>query len=242
MCSSDLLQRAVDQLIHDIGIMNLPVRFLIDRAGIVGQDGETHHGLFDIALLKNIPNYLILAPSDGEELRDMIHFAARYDDGPLAIRYPRGSVEAPGFAFDEGRPFLPGRLRRLTSGRDLAIFTFGDMVPVALEVREILGRRGIAVSVVNLLTVKPLDVKGIERVLGGVGAAATLENGMVSGGAGEFILSSVRESLREKILFCAGFPDRFVPHGTNRELLAMFGLDAPALSKRILKLMPRFPR
>ncbi len=234
---STFLQRAVDQLIHDVGIMKLPVRLLVDRAGIVGQDGETHHGLFDIAIIRTIPNYMLLAPSTGEELRDMIHFAARYDEGPLAIRYPRGSVEAREFSFEEGKPFVPGRLRRMTAGKDLAIFTFGDMVPVALEVRELLERKGVAVSVLNLLTIKPLDVRGIERVLGGVSGAVTLENGVISGGAGEYILSSVREPLREKILFCAGFPDRFIPHGTNRELLAMFGLDAASLAARILKLL-----
>lgn len=234
---STFLQRAVDQLIHDIGIMNLPVRILIDRAGAVGQDGETHHGLFDIAIIRNIPNFILLAPSTGEELRDMIYFASRHDAGPVAIRYPRGGVGADDFSFEEGRRFVPGKIRRLTAGRDLAIFTFGDMVPVARRVRELLIPRGVSTTVVNLLTIKPLDIPGIERVLRGVRYAVTLENGMVSGGAGESILASVRADARKKILLCAGFPDRFVPHGSNAQLFREAGIDAESLAKRLRRLM-----
>lgn len=234
---STFLQRAVDQLIHDVGIMNMPVRLLIDRAGAVGQDGETHHGLFDIAIIKNIPNFILLAPSSGEELRDMIYFAARHDEGPVAIRYPRGGAGAGDFSFEEGARFVPGKIRRLTAGGDLAIFTFGDMVAVAHRVREILLHRGIGTAVVNLLTIKPLDVRGIERVLGGVRCAITLENGVIAGGAGEALLAAVRGSLRKKLLFCAGFPDSFIPHGSNDELFKMHGIDAESLAKRLAKLL-----
>jgi 1-deoxy-D-xylulose-5-phosphate synthase len=234
---STFLQRAVDQLIHDIGIMNLPIRLLVDRAGIVGQDGETHHGLFDIAILRNIPNFMILAPSSGEELRDMIYFAAGYDRGPVAIRYPRGGVNPEGFSFEKHGRFVPGAVKKLAPGKDVAIFTFGDMVPTALRARELLAGRGIGAAVVNLLTIKPLDVRGIERILKSVRYAATLENGIASGGAGEYLLASVSPALRGKILFCAGFPDRFVPHGTGKELFQEFGLDAESLARRIAGLV-----
>ncbi|MBN2159668.1 MAG: 1-deoxy-D-xylulose-5-phosphate synthase [Spirochaetes bacterium] len=234
---STFLQRSVDQLIHDVGIMNLPVRFLVDRAGAVGQDGETHHGLFDIAIIKNIPNFIILAPSTGEELRDMICFAAKHDDGPVAIRYPRGSVEGGDFDFEKMGRFVPGKILRLTSGSDLAIFTFGDMVPVARQVRGLLRERGLETTIVNLLTIKPLDVRGIERVIGGTRRSITLENGMVSGGAGEYILGSIKPELRKKVVFCAGFPDQFIPHGDNRQLYHEFGIDAGSLAKRLLRVM-----
>lgn len=234
---STFLQRAVDQLIHDIGIMNLPIKLLIDRAGIVGQDGETHHGLFDIAILRNIPNFLLLAPSSGEELRDMIFFTSRYDRGPVAIRYPRGDAESGNFSIDGYRQFRPGKIKRLAAGKDLAIFTFGDMVPVAFQVRDMLLKKNIRASIVNLLTIKPLDVKGIERVIGETDRCITLENGIISGGAGEYILSSIAAPLRSRILFCAGFPDRFIPHGSGPELFREFGIDARSLSNRVLRLM-----
>ncbi|OHD68874.1 MAG: 1-deoxy-D-xylulose-5-phosphate synthase [Spirochaetes bacterium RBG_16_49_21] len=234
---STFLQRAVDQLIHDIGIMNLPIKLLIDRAGVVGQDGETHHGLFDIAILKNIPNFVLLAPSSGEELRDMIFFASRYDRGPVAIRYPRGNADSKNFRIGDYRKFRPGKIKRLTAGGDLAIFTFGDMVSVAFQIRDKLLEKRIRTTIVNLLTIKPLDVKGIERVIGGTGCCITLENGIISGGAGEYILSSIAAPLRKNILFCAGFPDRFIPHGTGSELFKEFGVDADSLARRILKQM-----
>jgi 1-deoxy-D-xylulose-5-phosphate synthase len=234
---STFLQRAVDQLIHDIGIMNLPIKLLIDRAGIVGRDGETHHGLFDIALMKNIPNFILLTPSSGEELRDMICFAARYEGGPVAIRYPRGSVDPENFRIDVCRKFSPGKIKRLTTGGDLAVFTFGDMVPVAVQLREILLEKNIRTTIVNLLTIKPLDKRGIELIVRKTGCSITLENGVISGGAGEYILSSVAADLRQKILFCAGFPDQFIPHGTCNQLFSEFGIDAKSLSKRLLGLI-----
>lgn len=234
---STFLQRAVDQLIHDIGIMNLPIKLLIDRAGIVGQDGETHHGLFDIAIIRNIPNFMILAPSNGDELRDMIHFAARYDRGPVAIRYPRGGVSPEGFSFEKFGRFVPGVARKLKPGKDVAIFTFGDMVKTALGVREILGERGIGAAVWNLLTIKPLDVQGIERAMRAARYTVTLENGVASGGAGEYLLASVNPSLRGRVLFCAGFPDRFVSHGTGSQLFKEHGLDAETLASRIYSLV-----
>ncbi len=234
---STFLQRAVDQLIHDIGIMNLPIKLLIDRAGIVGQDGETHHGLFDIAIIRNIPNFMILAPSTGEELRDMILFATRYDRGPVAIRYPRGGVDPEGFSFEKYGRFVPGAVKKLAPGKDVAIFTFGDMVETARRVRELLGERGIRAAIVNLLTIKPLDVRGIERELRAARFAVTLENGAASGGAGEYLLASVSPALRSRLLFCAGFPDCFVAHGTGSQLCKEHGLDAESLAKRILALV-----
>jgi 1-deoxy-D-xylulose-5-phosphate synthase len=231
---STFLQRAVDQLIHDIGIMNLPIKILIDRAGSVGQDGETHHGLFDIAIIKNIPNFILIAPSTGEELRDMIYFAARYEVGPVAIRYPRGGIDTKDFSFEDGRRFVLGRIRRLTPGRKLAIFTFGDMVSVARQVRDLLGRQKSGVTIINLLTIKPLDIRGVERVLKDVKHAITLENGVITGGAGEYLLSSIKSELRKKIIFCAGFPDTFIPHGNNKQLFKQFGIDAESLAKRLL--------
>jgi 1-deoxy-D-xylulose-5-phosphate synthase len=232
---STFLQRAVDQLIHDIGIMNLPVRILIDRAGIVGSDGETHHGLFDIAIIKNIPNFILLAPSNSEELRDMIHYAASYDKGPVAIRYPRGFESERTIDVTRSNPFNIQKVQLLTRGRDIAIFTFGDMVPAALETERILRDHAVSTAVVNLLTIKPLDVQGIDRVLKEVRYFITLENGIISGGAGESLLSKINAKYRGKLLFAAGFPDEFIPHGSVPRLFTRYGIDASSIAKRILK-------
>jgi 1-deoxy-D-xylulose-5-phosphate synthase len=223
------LQRAVDQIIHDTAIMNLPVRFLVDRAGIVGSDGETHHGLFDIALLKSIPNLMILAPADGAELRDMIHFAAKYDKGPLAIRYPRGGMP-PGMKLSEAyKSFVPGKIGVLRKGKDIAILALGDMVQTAIALGDLLSAGGISPCVINIRSIKPLDLEGIEKELARVPFFITLENACVTGGVGEYIVSSIDRNLRQKCLFTAGFPDRFITHGSNTELFRFYGLDPESL-------------
>ncbi len=230
---STFLQRAVDQLIHDVALMNLPVRLLIDRSGIVGDDGETHHGLFDIAIIKNIPNMIFLAPADGEELRDMIQFAARHSEGPVAIRFPRGNTDGREVDLDRCVPFKPGSAAICARGDDVAIFALGDMVAQGLAVRGLLKKKGIETTVVNLRSIKPLDIRLIERVIRRTGAFITLENGVVSGGIGESIAASVANELKKKLLFPGGFPDCFICHGSNDELLAHNGLDPSSLCYRI---------
>ena len=232
---STFLQRAVDQLIHDVGIMKMPIKLLIDRAGIVGDDGETHHGLFDISLIKNIPNFIFLAPSNGEELRDMLYFARNYNKGPVAIRYPRGNANSPDLKFDKFNNFLPGKIKQLTKGKDIAIFALGDMVEIALQLNKILKEKKLGSSVINLLSIKPLDLKGIEKVIKNTRCCITLENGHISGGIGENILSIIQNNLRDKCLFNAGFPDSFICHGSNPELFKQYGIDAESLYRKIIK-------
>jgi 1-deoxy-D-xylulose-5-phosphate synthase len=232
---STFLQRAVDQIIHDVAIMNLPVRMLIDRSGIVGDDGETHHGLFDIAIIRNIPNMLFLAPASGMELRDMIRFAAGYSGGPVAIRFPRGNTGDEPVDLEHFIPFTPGRIRVAARGKDIAILALGDMVAVGMKLRMMLKEKGLDAAVVNLRSIKPLDLPGIEGVLRKTRHYITLENGVVSGGIGEFIAASVRNDLKDRLLFLGGFPDRFITHGTMDELLSHHGLDPRSLCIRIMK-------
>ncbi|MBN2041163.1 MAG: 1-deoxy-D-xylulose-5-phosphate synthase [Spirochaetes bacterium] len=231
---STFLQRAVDQLIHDVGIMRMPIRLLIDRAGIVGDDGETHHGLFDISIIKNIPNFLFLAPSNGEELRDMLYYALNYNEGPVAIRFPRGSAMDNSLELDKHNDFIPGKIRSLKNGNDVALFAIGDMVEIALDLRELLKENQIESSVINVLTIKPLDKNGIERIIAGSRYFITMENGMVSGGVGEFIVSNIHQNLKNKFLFASGFPDEFITHGRIDELLKKYSMDAESLKNRIL--------
>jgi 1-deoxy-D-xylulose-5-phosphate synthase len=231
---STFLQRAYDQIIHDTAIMKLPVRLLIDRAGVVGDDGETHHGLFDISMIRNIPEFEFYAPSNGEELRDLIYYAWKHNSGPLAIRYPRGSSHTEKLNVREHGDFIPGKIRILTKGNDSAIFALGDMVQVALEAESIMKKKGIAVTVVNILSIKPLDINGIEKVIKRCGSFITLENGFISGGCGEYIYSSIDSSLCGKRLFNGGFPDKFISHGTVNELFKENRIDPQSLAERII--------
>ncbi len=234
---SSFMQRAYDQLIHDTAIMKLPVRILIDRAGVVGDDGETHHGLFDISMIRNIPEFEFFAPSNGEELRDMIYYAWKHSTGPMAIRYPRGTSHTDGLNVRENGEFVPGRIKILTKGNDAAIFALGDMVQVALDTEKILRKKGFSVTVVNILSIKPLDIAGIERVIKRCGGFITVENGFSAGGVGEYIYSSINPSLCVRCLFRAGFPQKFVSHGTTSELFRENGLDPISLAERIVKVL-----
>jgi 1-deoxy-D-xylulose-5-phosphate synthase len=232
---SSFLQRAYDQLIHDTAIMNLPVRFLIDRAGIVGDDGETHHGLFDISMIRSIPGFEFYAPSNGEELRDLLYYAWKHNSGPVAIRYPRGSSHTEKLDVNKNGEFTPGKIRILTKGKDAAIFALGDMVQAALETEALLKKNGISITVVNILSINPLDVSGIEKVIKGCAGFVTLENGFIAGGVGEYIYSVIDPVLCGKRLFSGGFPSRFVTHGTVSELFRENRLDPESLAERIEK-------
>lgn len=236
---STFLQRAIDQLIHDIGIMNLPIKLLIDRAGIVGEDGETHHGLYDISIIKNIPNFIFLAPSDGAELRDMLYFSLQYSSGPVAIRYPRGYANIDKLNFNDYNYFEPGKSKILKDGEDLSILALGDMVKIALQLHNMLQKKGIMSSVVNLLSIKPLDVECIESVIDKSDSFITMENGSITGGIGEYILSNIDKNLRRKLLFHIGFPDEFIEHGRVSELFKKYNIDAESLYIRLLNILKR---
>ncbi len=234
---STFIQRAIDQIIHDVAIMNMPVKLFLDRAGIVGDDGETHHGLFDVALLKSVPNLVFLAPSNGDELRDMIYFASRYNEHPIVIRFPRGKIDKESFDVSEGSSFELGKIKVLSEGNDLAIFALGDMVKVAEDVRDKLAKDEISVSVVNISTIRPIDIDGISKVVKSSNKFLTLENGVISGGVGELILSVVEEEDRNKLLFTGGFPHEFVTHGSQSILFKEHGLDVKSLVKQIKNLL-----
>jgi len=234
---STFIQRAIDQIIHDVAIMNMPVKILLDRAGIVGDDGETHHGLFDIVLLKSVPNLIFLAPANGDELRDMIYFASRYNEGPIVIRFPRGKIEKETFEIAEGDTFKFGHVKILSEGEDLVIFALGDMVQIAKGVKQKLKESNIAVSVVNILSIRPLDIDGIKKIANVSKNIITLENGMIVGGIGEHIASLLDKKDKEKILFLGGFPDEFITHGSQSILFEKYELDALSLSKKIKNLI-----
>ena len=223
---STFLQRGYDQLIHDISLQNLDVTFGIDRAGLVGEDGPTHHGAFDLSYLRCIPNMVIGAPSDENECRQMLYTAYQYS-GPAAIRYPRGTGPRALIA-DELVQMPIGKAREVRSGKQVAILNFGALLPYAL-----LAANQLNATVVDMRWVKPMDTKIIETLAGEYDLLVTLEDNAISGGAG----SGVNQCLVEQHLLVGvlnlGIPDAFIEHGTSEEQHAWIGLDGPGIERAI---------
>ena len=230
---SSFLQRSYDQIIHDVCMQDLPVIFCIDRAGIVGKDGETHQGAFDLAYLRPIPNLCIMAPKDGSELVKMLDFARDYHH-PIAIRYPRGEAPESGVT---DRPLVYGKAEVLREGKQAAILAVGDMTGTALKTAGILKEKGLEITVVNMRFVKPLDTELLERLAADHQVILTLENGMINGGFGESIAAFYKADHPEISVTQTGIPDSFVPHGNPEELKKILGLDAENVAEKILSLV-----
>ncbi|QLG92793.1 1-deoxy-D-xylulose-5-phosphate synthase [Pseudomonas yamanorum] len=234
---STFLQRAYDQLIHDIAIQNLPVVFAIDRAGIVGADGATHNGAFDIAYLRCVPNLTIMAPADENECRQMLH-TALLQDGPTAVRYPRGkgnSVTA--LSALTPLPIGRGDIRRTSSqpaGYRVAILAFGSMVLPALESGETLDA-----TVANMRFIKPLDGALIEELARTHDLLVTIEEGCVMGGVGSACLEHLTTAGLSRPMLQLGFTDEFIEHGAPEKLLGTCGLDATGITRSIQALLAR---
>jgi 1-deoxy-D-xylulose-5-phosphate synthase len=236
---STFLQRAYDQLIHDVGIQNLNVFFCMDRAGFVGADGATHHGVFDVSYMRLIPNFVVMAPKDEQELVDMLHTGLAYNDGPIAVRYPRGT--GPGVDFDpaNGKMLEIGKGELLTDGSDVAILAYGSMVRTALEVEAELKTQNIAATVINLRFVKPLDSDLIKDVFKRFSKIVTFEENAAMGGVGSAVLeyASANDLLSGKSFRIFGLPDRFIEQGTQDELLEEVGMVAKTLTPKVAALV-----
>ncbi len=229
---SSFLQRGFDQIIHDICMQNLPVVFAVDRAGLVGADGETHQGVFDLSYLGMIPNMMVLAPKNKWELADMLRFAFR-QEGPVALRYPRGT------AYDglkEHRaPIVYGQSEWIFEERQIAIFAVGNMMEEALKVHELLHERGYDCSLINARFVKPLDYDALRKAANGHLLVVTMEENILRGGFGyaaAAFLSEVDETV--KVLHF-GIDDQFVQHGTVSQLHVRIGLDAASMTDKIIE-------
>ncbi len=229
---STFLQRAYDQIVEDVCLQKLPVVFCIDRAGIVGADGETHHGIFDLSYLKHIPNLTVMAPKDGAELEAMLEFA-RQCGGPCAIRYPRGTAPQ----MDVGAEIRLGKAQRLKDGKDVEIWAIGAMTQKAVEAAEILSRNDISAGVVNMAFLNPLDKEMLMESAEKVPLIATVEDNVLTGGAGEEV-NNVLAGSGAKIINI-GWPNKFIEHGTCSELYSKYGMDAPAIAERIIQELER---
>ncbi len=232
---STFLQRAYDQ-VFDVCLQNLPVVFAIDRAGVVGADGPTHHGAFDLSYLRTFPNMTIMAPEDENELRHMLATALRME-GPVAVRYPRGSGR--GVPQDDAFESLPiGKAKMLRQGSDGALLAVGAMVRPALEAAESLVDEGISLSVVNARFVKPLDRETILESARRTGAIITLEENALDGGFGSAVLELLEEEGVEGVrVRRLGYPDRYLEQGEQYELRAMCGLDTEGIMKSVRNFM-----
>ncbi len=227
---SSFLQRGFDQIIHDVCIQNLDVTFVIDRAGIVGSDGETHQGLFDLSYLQLIPGMSVLAPKNSRELTEMLRFSASFD-GPLAIRYPRGAACTSMEEFDE--PIEYGRSEWMFRESGVALLAAGSMTETAFEVREKLKEEGIAVSLINARFVMPLDEKMLEELDREHTLVVTLEENVYSGGFGEHVLARAAALRLGYEVMCIAIPNQYVEHGGVSLLKKEFGLDAESIAQRI---------
>ena len=229
---STFMQRAYDSIMHDICMQKLHVTLCLDRAGLVGDDGYTHHGVFDYAYLRSIPNMTIMAPKDENELQHMLKTALDFD-GPVSVRYPRGS--GVGVALDTQWQDLPiGKAEVLRTGKDVCFWAIGSMVQTALDAAELLEAQGISAGVVNMRFAKPLDVELLREHAQSYGKIITLEEGVLAGGVGSAILEELNENklLEQFEVRCVGIPDEFVMHGDKKLLFRDLGLDTPTIAAK----------
>ena len=227
---STFLQRAYDQLIHDVSVQGLDVTLAIDRAGIVGADGPTHQGAFDLSFLRCLPNMVVMAPADEAECRDMLYTAYRHQ-GPAAVRYPRGS--GPGKPENKVMNELPlGCAQTIRTGKRIAILAFGTMVSPALEAAD-----SLDATVVNMRFVKPLDESLILDIAGSHDMLITVEENTVLGGAGSGVAEILRDKQFTVPMLSLGLPDNHIEHGSTNDMLAACGLDATGIHQAIKRAM-----
>jgi len=236
---STFLQRGFDQVVHDVALQGLPVRFAIDRAGLVGQDGATHAGSFDLGYMAMLPGMVVMAPADAVELRRMVATAAAHDDGPIAFRYPRGEAAGSDQPL-ENRPLAIGRGRLLREGSDVAILSLGGRLAAALDTAQELAARGIEATVADARFCKPLDAELVEGLARNHPLVVTVEDGAIGGFATHVLQHLAHKDLLARTRFRAfTLPDRFVGHGSPAEQYAEAGLDAAALTSGILAALLR---
>ncbi len=231
---STFLQRAYDQLIHDVGIQNLPVTFVLDRAGIVGADGPTHQGQYDISYLRSVPNFTVMAPKDEAELQRMLVTGLEHD-GPIALRIPRGSGEGVPLMEEGWEPLRIGRGEVLQEGEDLLIVAYGAMVPPATKTAEILKMSNISCTVINARFLRPLDQALIHPLARRIGKLVTMEEGALAGGFGACVVESLTDQDISVPTLRIGIPDKLVDHASPDQSKESLGLTPELMAKRILE-------
>ena len=232
---STFIQRAIDQIIHDVAVQDLHVVFCLDRGGLVGEDGAPLHGAFDITFMRMIPGLVVMAPKNGEELRDMLWTAVHHRGGPISVRYPRANIPEEALPAREPRLIPIGQSEQLRAGGDVALLALGTMVLPALQAAETLQSEGISATVVNARFASPLDERAILGLARSVGRLITVEENVPMGGFGSAVHELLdRHGLSTTPLFRIALPELFVPHGKRDELLQLVGLDDATIARRVL--------
>lgn len=232
---STFLQRAYDQIVHDVCLQNLHVVFAVDRAGVTGQDGETHQGLLDLTYLTSLPNMTVLAPSCYDEFRQMLLYAVNECTGPVAVRYPKAQVPFR----DTSVSFVPNKAELIQSGSDVLAIACGRMTDTMIKAARILKERNISMEIINIRTVKPFDKTFIENEINGKKMIVTAEDNIKDGGMGQHIISNTNFPKNIKVLNL-GFDTCFVTHGKQNELFGMCGLDAESIADKIAKEIEKY--
>jgi 1-deoxy-D-xylulose-5-phosphate synthase len=228
---STFLQRAYDQIVHDVCIMNWPVFFCLDRGGLAGEDGPTHQGVFDIAFMRSLPNMVVMAPKDEAELQSMMALGVRHP-GPICVRYPRGG--GPGAALvDDPQPLPLGVAETLREGNDVALIGYGYGVSAALQAADLLQAEGVQATVINARFAKPLDTELILEAARRCGRVVTVEDGVRMGGFGSAVLEELQEHGSRVPVLRLGIPDKFIEHGKREKLLEKLGLDGPGVARSV---------
>ncbi len=234
---STFLQRAFDQIVHDVALQELPVVFCMDRGGLSGDDGPTHHGLFDISYLRGVPNLIHMSPKDEDELQDMMATALEHN-GPSAIRYPRGT--GPGVALKAQPVALEiGKAEVLQDGSDVVVFALGNMVAEGMKLAKLLAAEGQSVAVVNARFAKPLDAECVSGFARRCGVVVTMEDHVLAGGFGSAVLECLNAAEIETPVVRVGWPDQFIEHGKPEALRAKYGLTPEAAMERVRPLLKK---
>lgn len=235
---STFMQRAYDQVIHDVALQNLQVVFCLDRGGLVGADGATHHGVFDLAYMRSIPNMIVSAPMDELELRHLLFTAQNENHGPFSIRYPRGC----GCVIDWRQPMVAipvGKSRQLSEGSDLAVLTIGTVGIPTRRVIQMLQKDGINAAHYDMRFVKPLDEEALHSIFKSYKRVITIEDGVLQGGFGSAVLEFMADHQYNAVLKRIGIPDKFIDHGTTDELYREYGLDQQGIYRTVKAFMQK---
>jgi 1-deoxy-D-xylulose-5-phosphate synthase len=231
---SSFLQRSYDQILHDVALQNLHVVFAIDRAGIVGEDGETHQGIYDLSYLRHIPNMTILSPASYSEFTAMLEYAVLIHNGPIAIRYPRGNGP---YGSEVKETINLGKGLKIREGSDISIIAVGNMMEQGEKASDILEEHGVSVELINARFIKPLDSSLILDTAKKTGRILTLEDNVLSGGFGSGILELLNDNCMKACVKALGFPDEPVTHGSRKQLFEKYGLHPDAIAQEALKFL-----
>jgi len=233
---STFIQRAYDQVIHDVAIQNLSVIFCLDRGGLVGADGATHHGVFDFAFLRCIPNMIVSAPMNEHDLRDLMYTAQIKQHGPFSIRYPRGKGTQITWK-NKFKELKIGKGKKIKDGNDIVVLSIGHPGNFVIEAEELLQKKGINIGHYNMIFLKPIDEKLLHKIFKKYSKIITIEDGCLKGGFGSSILEFMSDNNYNKQVVRLGIPDNFIHHGTQEELWLECGIDKNTIVKKVLDIM-----